>query len=197
MNSIVVARTLLISFLVVTGMTWSGKNLIKNGAFDNFAGTEPVGWTTSNIPKMLTVVSPTTQSHSGKYAVKCEVKDFYGSKYAGMITQKNVEISGTVMRLSGEYVLNSVGKDVGFIALDFLNTEGNTVKVCQENLAAPSTAFIPFTITGNVPPGAVHVDIKLTLLPGPEAEKLHEGSYILFDDLELVPVSLEGEILPQ
>jgi len=193
MKPIIVARIVTIPLLLLRGMTLSQENLLKNGDFESFTGSEPNSWSSTNIPKLLTVVSPSTKCHSGKYAVKCEVKDFYGSKFAGMITQKNVEISGTALHLSGYYVLNSVGKDVGFISLELQNAGGNTVKICQENLVNPTVGFTRFTVTGNIPPGAVRLDIKLTLLPGQQSEKLHEGSYILFDDLELVPVSPEGE----
>jgi len=189
----IVALIVTISLLLLPGITLSQENLLKNGDFERFTGSEPNGWSSNNIPKTLTVVSPSTKCHSGKYAAKCEVKDFYGSKFAGMITQKNVEISGTTLQLSGYYLLNSVGKDVGFISLELQNAEGNTVKICQENLTTPTVGFAPFTVTGNIPHEAVRLDIKLTLLPGQESEKAHEGSYIIFDDLELVAVSSEGE----
>jgi hypothetical protein len=193
MKPIIIAQIVTIPVLLLLGMTLSQGNLLKNGDFENFAGSEPNGWSSNNIPKTLTVVSPSTKCHSGKLAVKCEVKDFYGSKFAGMIMQKSVEISGTALQLSGFYILNSVGKDVGFISLELQNAEGNTVKICQENLVNPTVGFTRFTVSGNIPSGAIRLDIKLTLLPGQESEKCHEGSYIIFDNLELVPVSPEGE----
>ena len=193
MKPIIIAWIVIIPLLLLLGMTSSQKNLLKNGNFESFTGSEPNGWSSSNIPKILTVVSPSTKCHSGKYAVMFEVKDFYGSKFAGMITQKNVEISGTALQLSGYYVLNSIGKDVGFISLELQNDEGSTVNVCQENLVNPTVGFTRFTVTGNIPRGAIRLEIKLTLLPGQGSGKCHEGSYILFDDLELVPVSVEGQ----
>jgi hypothetical protein len=182
-----------IPLLLLLAMTLSKQNLLKNGDFESFTGSEPDGWSSNNIPKLLTVVSPSTKCHSGKYAVKCEVKDFYGSNFAGMIEQKNVKISGAALQLTGYYVLRSVGKDVGFISLELLNAEGNTVKICQENLANAMDGFTRFTVTGNIPGEAVRLDIKLSLLPGKESEKHHEGSYVIFDDLELVAVLPENE----
>ena len=169
-----------------------GQNLIRNGNFESFAGNEPKFWNTTNIPKILDVVTPVTRSHGGKYAVKCEVKDFHGSKMPGMITQKDIAISATALQFKGYYVLNSVGKDEGFISIELQDDEGNTVKICQENLAGPAPAFTQFSMAGDVPPRAVKLDIKMTLLPGKGSENLHEGSYILLDDLELVPVKQEG-----
>ena len=179
--------------LMLSATRLNGQNLLKNGNFENFTGTEPKYWTTSNIPKVMVIVSPVTKCHSGKYAVKCEVKDFHGSKMSGMITQTGVELKGKSLELRGYYVLSSVGKDAGFISLELLDEDGNTVKICQENLANPAAEFTHFRMAGDIPPRAVRLDIKLTLLPGKGSDNLHEGSYILFDDLELVPVLPEGE----
>jgi hypothetical protein len=193
MKPIIIAWIATVAFLLLPGRTLGQHNLLKNGDFESFTGGEPNRWNSNNIPKALTVVSPSTKCHGGKNAVKCEVKDFYGSKFAGMIMQKNIEISGDALQLSGYYVLGSVGKDVGFISIELQNAEGSTVKLCQENLLNPAPEFTRFLVTGNIPNSAVRLDIKLTLLPGKGSETLHEGSYILFDDLDLVQASPEGE----
>ena len=179
---------------MLIGLAPGHGNLIRNGDFEQFTGNEPDGWTTTNIPKMLTVVSPSTKCHGGRYAVRCDVRDFYGSKVAGMIMQKNIALRGTALALSGFYAMTSVGKDMGFISLELQNDDGNTVKICQENLTNPSAGFTRFSISGDIPPGAVRLDIKLTLLPGPGSDKLHEGTFVLFDDLELVPAASGGAI---
>ena len=183
----------LAGLLLLGGVRLNGQNLLKNGNFENFTGNEPKYWTTTNIPKVLAVVSPATNCRSGKYAVKCEVKDFHGSKMPGMITQTAVELTGKSLELSGYYVLSSVGKDAGFISLELQDADGNTVKICQENLTNPAVQFTRFSMTGDIPSRAVRLDIKLTLLPGKGSDNLHEGSYILLDDLNLVPVLPERE----
>ncbi|HEX7573582.1 MAG TPA: hypothetical protein VF514_10850 [Bacteroidota bacterium] len=179
--------------LLLSVMRLNGQNLLKNGDFENFTGNEPKYWTTTNIPKVLAVVSPMTKCHKGKYAVKCEVKDFHGSKMPGMISQTDVELKGKSLELRGYYVLNSVGKDAGFIAIELQDADGNTVKICQENLANPAVEFTRFSMAGDIPSQALWLDIKLTLLPGKGSDNLHEGSYILFDDLEVVAVLPEKE----
>ena len=183
----IIASMLVCALFLLQGMTPGRESLLRNGDFEKFTGNEPDGWTTTNIPKILTVVSPSTQCHSGKYAVRCDVKDFYGSKVAGMIIQKGVAIRGSSLTLSGFYLLHSTGGDAGFISLELQSAEGNTVKICQENLTNPAASFTRFTMTGDVPAGAVLLDIKLTILAGAGSEKLHEGTFIVFDALELVP----------
>ncbi len=81
---LIVVITLLVPLVLMLEPT----NLLKNGDFERFSAGEPTGWTTNNIPTMLSVVSPSSKSYSGKLSVKCEVKDFHGTKMAGMISQK-------------------------------------------------------------------------------------------------------------
>jgi hypothetical protein len=111
---------------------------------------------------------------------------------AGMISQNGIPVSGTSLELKGFYVLHSVGKDEGFISIELVDADGNTIKICQENLTNPAADFTRFTVAGDIPRGAVKLDIKLTLLPDKDSDSLHEGSYVLFDDLELLPVTPVG-----
>jgi hypothetical protein len=173
-------------------MTAYAQNLLKNGNFEIFTGNEPKDWATSNIPKVIVVVSPETRCKGGTYSVKCEVKDFHGSKMAGMISQNGIPVSGSSFELKGFYVLHSVGKDAGFVSIELMDADGNTIKICQENLTNPAANFTHFTMAGDIPRGAVKLDIKMTLLPDKDSDALHEGSYVLFDDLELVPVTPVG-----
>ncbi len=185
-----------ISCLLLTGAGPSGRNLLKNGNFEKFTGSEPDAWSTTNIPKLLTVVSPSGKSRSGNFAVKCEVKDFHGSKMAGMIRQKEIDVSGETLRLSGYFLLNSVGKDVGYIALDFQNDEGSTIGMTEHQLTAVKTDFVPFSFDAKVPASSVHLEVKCTLLATTESGNLHEGSSLLLDDLELVGLAAEQKIVP-
>jgi len=182
-----------IALLMLAGVTRvHGQNVIKNGSFEKFTGNDPGGWVTSNIPNLLVTVSPSPKCHGGKLAVRCEVKDFHGTKMGGMIMQKDVEVRGKSMELVGYYVLKSVGKDVGFISLELQNADGNTVKICNENLVTPAAEFTRFRMAGDIPAGAVRLDVKFALLAGEGSESLHEGTYLLLDDLEIVPTSPEA-----
>ena len=193
MNSNSVKGFVTLAIFLLPGVTAAyGQNLLKNGNFESFTGNDPKFWATSNIPKVMVVVSPDSKCKSGASSVRCEVKDFHGSKMAGMISQSGIPVSGTMLTLKGFYLLHSVGKDAAFISIELVDQEGNTVKICHENLTGPAANFTPFTMTGDIPHSAVKLDIKLTILPDENSESLHEGSYVLFDDLELVPVAPVG-----
>ncbi len=172
--------------IVLSGFTLAGKNFIRNGDFEKFNGNEPIGWETTNIGKIVTVVSPVTNAHGGTRAVKLEVKNSFGSPMPGMITQKNVPIDGETLELSMYYRLTSVGKDAGFLAVDFQNPEGSTVGMCQHYLTGGSTDFTLFKAVTKRPANATHCEFRLTFMPEKDGGTLHEGTAMLVDDIEIV-----------
>ncbi len=185
------ATVFLVMFL--TAFMFAGKNFIRNGDFEKFNGSEPVGWETTNLGKMLTVVSPAAHAHSGATAVKCEAKSSFGTIMPGMITQKRIPVSGETLQLSLYYLLTSVGKDAGFLAVDFQNTDGSTVGMCEHYLTAVTQDFTLFKAATKRPQGAVQCEFRLTLQPEKDGGKLHEGSNILIDDIELVSLTPSKE----
>ncbi len=174
----------------------SRQNLLRNGDFETFSGNEPAGWETTNIPKVLSVVSASSTAHGGKHAVRCEVKDFHGSKMPGMIRQKNIDLSGRTLRLTGFYQLRSVGKDIGFVSAEFISEEGSTIKICQNNFAETAGQYLPINIELEAPAEARHLDLRCTMLAA-EGESLHEGTYLLLDDLKLTATVPEQGKSPQ
>jgi len=177
--------------VLIVGMVMGGKNAVRNGDFEKFSGNEPSNWETTNLGKMLTVVSPSSNAHGGSLAVKCEVKNSFGSPMAGMIIQKNIPLSGEDVQVSLYYLLSPVGKDVGFLAVDFENDEGSTVGMCQHYLTAAEPKYTLFKAVTKLPEKTTHCEMRLTLMPEEEGGKLHEGSSILLDDISLVSLSAQ------
>ena len=171
--------------LTVTAQTQS-TNFVKNGDFEKFTGDNPVGWESSNVPGMLTVVSPQPMGRGGSRAVKCEVKDFYGSKIAGFVCQKNIEVTGKDLLLSGYYATRSVGKDAAVVIICFLNATGSTIGTVEEYFRENKTELTRFEKEINTPAETRMVHVRLTILAEPQAETLHPGSYAIFDDIKLV-----------
>ena len=179
-------------FLLVLFLPWSAmaqkgsENLIKNGDFEKFTGDNPDAWDTSNIPGTLTIVSASKVCKSGLRAVKCEVKDFYGSIIAGFACQKNLPTEGKDVGLSGYFMVHSVGKDQGVIVLCFQNSSGSTVGTEEAYLDDTKAQFVPFSREVKAPSGAAAVQVRLTILPDKGSENAHPGSYLICDDLKLV-----------
>ena len=173
-------------FLTSAAIGQAEKNLLKNGGFETFVGDDPSGWETTNIPKLCVVVSRSTRRVAGQYAVKCEVKDCFGSNIPGMIMQKKIPASGETMNLKFSYVLKSVGGDVGFVALVYKNNQGSTIRMCEEQLTTAATRFAEFTATFPVPDDAETCELKVALLATGEEGSLHVGSSLIVDDMSLV-----------
>lgn len=173
--------------LAVPGLGQGGKNLVKNGDFERFSGDEPPGWETTNIPKVCVVVSPATNAHGGKLAARLEVKECFGSKFPGMISQKKIPITGGAtytMRMS--YIMKSSSGDVGYISMEFKNSEGSTVRVCEERLHDSGGAYKSFSSPFQAPDAAASGELKVALLSGKDGGDLHEGTYVIVDDVLLL-----------
>jgi len=182
---IVIALILFVVPVVVTAQTQQ-RNLVKNGEFENFSGDTPVSWETSNIPGTLTVVSSTPLGYRGTRAVKCEVKEFYGTKIAGFICQKDILLTGRDLQLSLRYLFHSVGKDAAVVIVCFLNAAGSTIGTVDEYFREDKSEFEPFVKDITAPDAASRCHVRLTILSDPESDTLHPGSYAVFDDVKLV-----------
>ena len=196
MHRILLSFSLLVVFLTSVAPGQSEKNLLKNGDFENFVGDDPSGWGTTNIPNLCVVVSRSTRAVAGDYSVKCEVKDCFGSKIPGMITQKKIPVSGETMELSFSFLLKSVGKDVGFVSMVFQNGEGSTIRMCEERLTTSGGKFAEFKTTFPVPDGAVTGDLRIALLATSEDGSLHLGSLVLVDRMRLIVPSAKEQSAP-
>jgi hypothetical protein len=191
-TNIVLSVLLLMVFLLVSHAAYAQKesgNLLKNGDFEKFTGDNPDNWENSNIPGTLTVVSPSKTCHAGARAVKCEVKEFYGSVVAGYVCQKSIPTEGKDLHLSGYFLVRSVERDLGVVVLCFQNSGGSTVGTVEEYLDDSKSKFLEFTKEIKSPANASSVHVRLTVLPGKESEKLHPGSYVICDDLKLVTIA--------
>ena len=189
-TSIVFSAVLLILGLPFSALAQKESgNLIKNGDFEKFTGDNPDGWDTSNIPGTLTIVSASKSSHSGARAVKCEVKEFYGSIVAGYVCQKNIQTGGKALHFSGSFLVRSVEGDQGVIVICFLNSTGSTVGTVEEYLDDSKSKFVEYAKDVEAPAATAAVHVRLTVLPGEGNEKAHPGSYLLADDLRLVGVT--------
>jgi hypothetical protein len=193
MFRVLLALLLLVILLPSFGFGQSETNLLKNGGFEKFVGDDPSGWETTNIPNLCVVVSRSTRRVAGKYAVRCEVKDCFGTNIPGMIMQKRIPVSGETLELSFSFLLTSVGGDVGFVSMVFQNKEGSTIRMCEERLITSAAKFAGFTTTFPVPADAVTGELKIAILATTEKGELHVGSSLLVDRMKLfVPSEKEG-----
>jgi len=189
MRSVRCCIALLVALSAYPAAAQEGPNLIRNGGFEQFSGDDPVGWETTNIPGVCVVVSASDRKVAGKSAVQLTVKECFGSKFPGMITQGKIRVSGETMKLSFRYQLTRSGEDVGYIGMDFKNAEGSTIRMCEERLLRETTTFTSFEATFPVPADAATAELKVAILATGKDETLHAGTTVLVDEMRLVTVS--------
>ena len=189
MRSVRCCIALLVALSAYPAAAQEGPNLIRNGGFEQFSGDDPVGWETTNIPGVCVVVSASDRKVAGKSAVQLTVKECFGSKFPGMITQGKIRVSGETMKLSFRYQLTRSGEDVGYIGMDFKNAEGSTIRMCEERLLRETTTFTSFEETFPVPADAATAELKVAILATGKDETLHAGTTVLVDEMRLVTVS--------
>lgn len=170
------------------------QNALRNPGFETFVNGEPAGWTTSNIPGVLVLVSQAREAHSGKSGVKLEVKSFYGTKMAGTLTQEEIPITARQVRFSGYYMLSSTGGDKTNINVTLINENGSSI--CVENLNLdPSASFKQFTLPLSAPEASVVARAKVCIaIIGGDNDQLHEGTRAIFDDCVLTPLAAENDV---
>ena len=192
MKTTIVASMLLLCIICLPLSVFAQKesvNLVKNGEFEKFTGDNPESWDTSNIPGTLTVVSASKTCKSGALAVKCEVKDFFGSIVAGFVCQKNIPTGGKDVHFSASFLVHSVGKDQAVLVLCFQNTGGSTIGTVEEYIEDTNSKWVAFSKEYKSPAGAALVHVRLTILPIKESERSHQGSYLICDDLRLASIA--------
>jgi len=84
--------------------------------------------------------------------------------------------------------MHSTGKDAGVIIICFVSPGGATLGTAEEYFRESNKDFAHFTKDVEAPADAATCHVRLTILSDPEAETLHAGSYVIFDDVKLVVV---------
>lgn len=184
---------------------------IPNSGFENWTSGDPDGWATSNVPQAgLINITQTTDKHSGAYALRGEVVDFFGTPMGPVIQSgpaaTGFPISEQYHSFELYYKFTSVGGDKFSVNIG-LEKAGSPV--AQGAVALPSTvgSYIHLTVpltyfTADVPDLAI-IQISIT---GPvTGSDYHLGSVMFVDDLsfslstgiERIPVSdLAGKCYP-
>jgi hypothetical protein len=177
----------LIAFLC--GITMKANAQIPNPGFENWTSGDPDGWATSNaFPAGLINITQTTDNHSGSYAVRGEVVNFFGIPVEPAIQSgpggRGFPISEQYHSLELFYKFTSVGGDKFSVNVG-LTKAGNPI--AHGAVAPPSTVStytqltVPITYTTNDVPDSAIIQILIT---GPvTGSDYHVGSVMFVDDL--------------
>ncbi len=165
---------------------------IVNGGFENWNGTEPEGWKTSNS-EAATYVVKSTESHSGNYSLSSTVINNFGISYGGLLLSgqngEGFAISERYAALTGFYkfVPADANDRINIIILAYVISDTDTTYIGSgmANLAE-SQNFTQFNVgimysTSSVP-NHITISISFRSTSGiwPTA-----GSKYFIDDLAL------------
>ena len=164
---------------------------VPNNSFEEWTSSTPNGWFTTNVQQLVTPISQSTDSYSGKYAVKGEVRTgpngeiilpgmFSGSFGQGFeVTQRHPE-------LRGQYKFSSVGGDVLTIVVlmysgsDFV---GGGVTQISNSTSGYQQFNVPISYSfSNTPDNCI---IEIAARDTTEEVGGHVGTWFLVDDIKL------------
>ncbi len=77
-------------------------------SFESWSGSEPINWTTSNVPNLYSNVTKSDDAQAGSYAAKCEIISYQGvplnaSITSGDVTMPYFEIDQAVSKVKFYY----------------------------------------------------------------------------------------------
>ena len=173
----------------ICAITMRANAQIPNPGFENWTSGDPDGWVTSNaFPAGLINVTQTTDNHSGSYALKGEVINFFSAAMGPVIQSgpggKGFAISEQYHSFNLFYKFTSVGGDKFSVNVG-LTKAGNPVAQGAVALPATISAYTQLTVpltylTNDVPDSAI-IQILIT---GPvTGSDYHVGSVMFVDDL--------------
>ena len=121
---------------------------ILNGDFEAWTnGINPDNWISNNA-FVYTVITKSTDNHSGLYAVKGEVVNFDSSSVPPMLyggtNGEGFSVGQRYAFLDGYYKFSSVGGDVFSAVIIFYNN--NNLIAAKDTVLNPSTEYIEFSI---------------------------------------------------
>jgi hypothetical protein len=168
-----------------------GFSQIPNSGFENWTGSDPTGWATSNAPVLYTNVTPSTDAHTGSYAVRGDAVLIYTMVIEPVIQSgpggHGFAYSQKPLSFTGYYKFFPQSGDRFGINVELFNG-GETGTLVAIAAAAPSTAYsaytkfdVPFIYQTNDTPDLCIVQI---LIAAPyESSAVHAGSYFILDDI--------------
>jgi hypothetical protein len=164
---------------------------IPNSGFENWTDGNPDDWFTDNVPGAYTPVTQSTESHTGSFALRLGVSNYFTAIIPGYIWSgdnfaEGFPISQAYTNLSGYYQLNSAGNDELYIVVYMLK-EGNVIAAnymeTNTNTTGGYNQFnipIEYGFSNEVPDGA----FIWCLITDSSDGQFSEGTYALLDDLE-------------
>jgi hypothetical protein len=171
-----------------------GNAQIPNQGFENWTGTEPDGWVTSNVSLVSVFpVTRTADAYSGSYALRGDVIPFpfTATPYSPIIQTgpgaRGFAVSVRHAMVTGYYKFFPTGGDR--LGLNFgMKSGGNFIAIGAQAITAVTSSWTQFAVTFNYSSPAIPDTCILQIsIVGPiTGNDYHIGSYFQVDDLAFV-----------
>ena len=186
-----------ILLMLITTSLLFAQDPITNAGFENWTLGNPDGWVTLNVPGFLAGVTQSTESHSGSYAARGEVKSFNMSNVTPTLVYVQEELQNfeNYTRLTGYYQMTNNGEDILWAQVMFYDAVSSPVAVGYSSLEATNGGYQFFTVDmdysfgSSQPITGVQILFLIGISDSSSNEDVALGSSFLLDDLTFDMVS--------
>jgi hypothetical protein len=180
----------LVTLALITLIQNSASSQIPNAGFENWTNGEPDNWFTNNNLGLGTLVTQSSESHSGSSAIKLEVvSTIFGVNYPGQIWSgtgnlfEGFPVSQAYGSLNGYYKFSKAGDDVVYVVVYMLKN-GGVIGGGTTLINTSTSGYTQFVapiayIQTEVPDTA---SIYITISDSSDG-MVSLGTYVLIDDL--------------
>ncbi len=155
---------------------------VVNPGFENWAGGNPDGWITMNIPGYYVPITQSTSSHSGTYAMQGSVVT-YLSVAVPPLPSTLSPVSQRYAYLTGYYSFTPVGADTFGVAVTMYTQSipmGAGIFLTGATVSSYTQFSVPLTYGSDQLPDTCRIQIFIA-----NEGAVHVGSTFLVDDLSL------------
>ncbi|TFH01063.1 MAG: T9SS type A sorting domain-containing protein [Calditrichales bacterium] len=180
-----------ILLMLITTSLLFAQDPIPNPGFENWTLGSPDDWITYNVPGYFESISQSTDSHSGTYAAKGEVKTYNLVNLPPMLSylQDPGQILQNFTRFTGYYQMTNNGEDVLLAYVLFYDAQSYPVAVGSAELESTNGSYqffavdMDYTLGSHEPITGVQIIFVINVATSSSNEDVALGSSFLLDDL--------------
>ena len=170
--------TLIISFSFL-------KAQIPNAGFEDWANSDPVGWSTFDF--LGDAVTQTSDNHSGSSAAKLQIIDYFGSALPPILISGDFAVSERFGSLTGYFKFTPIDANQAFSAVILMTKGSNFIGGGAVDIYQASSSYSQFVVpinysSGEIPDSAY---IQISVLDTSGINTSGIGAYAIVDDLSL------------
>lgn len=183
-------------FAVPAVMTLAAQ--VPNNSFENWTAGEPDNWQTSNNNTANIInVTQVNNAHGGSYALRMDTWTSQNFWFSPVIacpqTGTYFPVSGAAPVFTGWYISNFVGGDKLSVT-EAMEQNGNGVGGGTLDITNNTSVYQQFSIPlmyspSNAVPDSAAIGMAI-YTSNDNAIGLHQGSYVILDDLQLLPTGI-------